>query len=139
MTRLRYLSLLLAALPGSALAQTSCDTLKAFVQQAPDGFASYVGGRPAPQSFDANADRSPSNVSWGDADCTVASGNAVLRCSWENASFDDSVKQVAGCLPGTTKVVAPGETYFLNPLTHVIVAISGSDGTNDVLIEIRGP
>jgi hypothetical protein len=138
-TALRYAALLLAAWPGCAAAQSNCDTLNSFVRQAPDGFASYVGGRPEPQSLDAKLDRSPASVSWGDADCTVASGNDVLRCSWEHASFADSVKLVTQCLPGATKIVAEGETYFTVPVTHVIVAISGSDGTNDVLIEIHGP
>ena len=139
MTRPACTALLLFLLPGSAFAQSECDTLKKFVAQAPDGFESYVGGRAEPQSFDANLNRSPANVSWNGADCTVASGNGVLRCSWAKASFPDSVKMVAACLTGATKVVADGETYFTVPVTHVIVTVSGSDGANDVLIEIRGP
>ncbi|HVZ27122.1 MAG TPA: hypothetical protein VG798_00565 [Rhizomicrobium sp.] len=127
------------ALPGTALAQSDCGSLQAFVRQAPDGFESYVEGRAAPGSFDANLDRSPANVSWQGADCTVASHSDVLRCSWEKASFPDSVKMVAACLPGATKVVAQGETFFTVPVSHVIITVSGSDGTDDVLIEIRAP
>jgi hypothetical protein len=131
--------LLLALLPAGAFAQDDCDTLQKFVRQAPDGFEPYVSGRAAPQSFDADLDRSPANVSWGGSECTVASRNDVLRCSWEKASFPGSVTMVAGCLPGAAKVVAQGETFFTVPVSHVIVTVSGSDGTNDVLIEIRAP
>jgi hypothetical protein len=135
---LGWVILLTAALPETATAQSSCDTLQSFVRQAPDGFSSFVGGRPPPLSFNEALDRSPANVSWGDADCTVASGNGVLRCSWDHASFADSVKMVTACLAGANKVVAPGQTYFTVPVTHVIVAVSGTDTTDDVLIEIRG-
>ena len=138
-SRLRLAALFLISLTGSAAAESDCDTLKTLVRQAPEGFSSYVGGRPEPQSLDAKLDRSPSNISWGDADCTVASGNDVLRCSWAKGSFDDSVKMVSQCLPGAAKVAASGETFFTVPVSHVIVAISGSDGTDDLLIEIRGP
>jgi hypothetical protein len=130
---------LLAGVPQAALAQNNCDMLQKFVAQAPDGFESYVSGRAEPQSFDANLDRSPANISWAGANCTVASHGDILRCSWEKASFPDNVTMVAGCLPGAAKVVAEGETFFTVPVTHVIVAVSGSDGTNDVLIEIRAP
>jgi hypothetical protein len=135
----KYAALFLVALPASAFAQSDCESLQKFVRQAPDGFEPYVSGRAEPQSFDANLDRSPANVSWNGADCTVASHDDVLRCSWQKASFPDSVKMVAACLPGSTKVVAEGETFFTAPVTHVIVTVSGSDGTNDVLIEIRAP
>jgi hypothetical protein len=139
MMRLRCAALFLLALTGNAFAQGDCDTLKALVRQAPDGFESYVAGRPEAQSLDAKLDRSPANLSWGGADCTVASRDDVLRCSWEKASFPDSVKMIAQCLPAATKVVAQGETFFTIPVTHVIVTVSGSDGTNDLLIEIRAP
>jgi hypothetical protein len=144
-TSLRHFALIALLLPGPALAQNAsaaagdCDTLQKFVRQAPDGFEPYVGGRAEPQSFDANLDRSPANVSLNGADCTVASHGDILRCSWEKASFPDSVKMVAQCIPGAAKVAAEGETFFTVPVSHVIVSVSGSDGTNDVLIEIRAP
>jgi hypothetical protein len=131
---------LVALFPGAAAAQSNCDALQALVKQAPDGFAGYVAGPAAPQSFDASMDRRPANVSWGNAICTVSSNDSILRCSWDDASFAGTVAQAAACLPGAGKVAASGETYFTLPVSHVIVTVSGSGASGgEVLMEIRGP
>jgi hypothetical protein len=69
----------------------------------------------------------------------VSSDSAVFRCSFDNASYADSVSFIASCLPAAKKTPGPEETYFIVPTTKVIVSVYDSDGSGAVMIEIRRP
>ena len=132
-------ALLPALLPTSAFAQNACDTLQGFLDKAPDGFSSYIAGLAGDYSLDAALERRPANVSWGGAPCTVSSDSEIFRCSFDNASYKESVDFVASCLPAAKKTMAPEETYFIIPTTKVIVSVYDSDGSGAVMVEIRRP
>ena len=138
-TLIAALALLPALSPTGAAAQNACDTLQGFVDKAPDGFSSLIAGLAGDYSLDAALERRPATVSWGGAPCTVSSDSGVFRCSFENASYKESVDFIAGCMPAAKKTLGPEETYFIVPTTKVTVSVYDSDGSGAIMVEIRRP